>query len=66
MRQRAAASDALSVNHGTVQMWYYPDAPPPPDMAFPGWEGPVVVVGNLARKGGRVWRTLFVRFESMA
>ena len=23
-----------------AQMLYYPDAPPPADMAFPGWEGP--------------------------
>jgi hypothetical protein len=23
-----------------AQMLYYPDEPPPPDMAFPGWEGP--------------------------
>ncbi len=26
-----------------LHMWWYPDSPSPPDMALPGWEGPVLV-----------------------
>jgi hypothetical protein len=26
-----------------LQMWWYPDSPSPPDLALPGWEGPVMV-----------------------
>ena len=31
-----------------AQMWYWPDEPAPPDMAFPGWEGPVFVAQMFA------------------
>ena len=30
-----------------LQVYLYPSAPPPADMAFPAWEGPVFVVKSL-------------------
>jgi hypothetical protein len=36
-------------------MWYFPHEPPPPDFAFPGWEGPGKS-RDTKRPNVRIWR----------